>query len=203
MSKRYGMAIDLKRCVNCHSCAIACKAENGTPRDVYWSKVLTYEIGEYPATTQVFLPVLCMHCQDAPCLNVCPTAATYKREDGVVLVNYDHCMGCRYCELACPYDARVFMEDIKAYMYDGVLTPYEERLYKKHQVGVEEKCTFCVDRLAKGMEPTCVQTCPGFARTFGDLNDPYSEVSMIIARHNAKPLMDHLGTHASVFYFGG
>jgi len=203
MSKRYGMAIDLKRCTDCNSCAIACKTEHGTPNHVYWSKVLVYEKGKFPATSMVFLPVLCMHCQDAPCLNVCPTAATYKREDGIVLVNYDHCMGCRYCELACPYDARVFLEEIKPYHPDGVLIPYEEKVFKNHHLGVEEKCTFCVERVDKGMEPTCVQTCPAYARYFGDINDPTSEISRIISQNHAKPLMDHLGTHSSVFYFGG
>jgi len=202
MSVRYGMAIDLELCTCCHSCAIACKVEHGTPKGIYWSKVLVTESGKFPATKMTFLPTLCMHCQDAPCLHVCPTGATYKRKDGIVLVDYDKCMGCRYCELACPYDARVFIEELKAYQPDGILTPYEERLFKKHQLGVEEKCKFCVERIDNGQEPTCVQTCPSYARFFGDLNDPNSEVSRYIAQKRGRQLLSHLGTDPSVFYVG-
>jgi len=203
MSKRYGMVIDLKRCVGCYSCALACKCENGTPKGVYWSKVLVSEKGKYPTTRMIFLPVLCMHCQNAPCIHVCPTGATYKRNDGIVLVEYDKCMGCRYCELSCPYDARVFMEELKAFQPDGVLTPYEERVYKKHHLGVAEKCQFCADRVDQGLEPSCVDTCPGFARFFGDLNDPTSEVCELISAKNARQLLVELGTGASVYYIGG
>jgi len=203
MSVRYGMVIDLKKCVGCYSCALACKIENGTPKSVYWSKVLVSEKGKYPTTRMIFLPLLCMHCQNAPCIHVCPTGATYKRQDGIVIVDYDKCMGCRYCELSCPYDARVFIEELKGLQPDGVLTPYEEKMFKKHHIGVEEKCTFCSDRIDKGKDPICVSTCLAHARIFGDLNDPASEINNLIGAKNAVQLLDHVGTDASVYYILG
>src|SRR5512140_944351 len=107
---RYAMVVDLSRCTGCHACAMACKAENGTPPGVWWSKVLPTEIGKYPAASMDFLPVLCMHCDNPPCVDVCPTGASYKRSDGIVMVNYDACIGCKYCETACPYGARSFVD---------------------------------------------------------------------------------------------
>jgi len=196
---RYGMVIDLSSCLTCHACTMACKVENGTPKGVFWAKVLVKESGKYPTPKITTLPVLCMHCQNAPCVQVCPTGATYKRPDGIVAVDYDKCMGCKYCETACPYDARTFIEEIKSYFSEG-LTPYEEVMYKKHQTGVVEKCNFCVERVAQGLEPACVQTCSSYARHFGDLDDPNSEVSKLIAQRGGYQLLPELGTEPSVYY---
>ena len=197
---RYGMVIDLKRCIGCYACAMACKAENGTPPGVWWSKVLTGEIGKYPNARITYAPVLCMHCENPACVEVCPTGASYKRPDGIVAVNYDACMGCRYCETACPYGARTFVDALKPYYPKFGLTPYEQLMYKKHQAGVVEKCNFCLERVAQGQEPACVETCVGYARHFGDLDDPNSEVSKLIARRHGYQLLPELGTNPSVYY---
>ncbi len=196
---RMGMAIDLKRCIGCHSCTAACKLENATPPGVFWARVLEKESGKYPRAKRTFVPVLCNHCQDAPCLRACPSGATTQRGDGVVLVNQEKCIGFKACMEACPYEARFFLEEVGGY-YPSGLTPFEEVGYRRHQKGTVSKCTFCADRVAKGLEPACVQTCPSVARVFGDLDDPESEVSRLIRERNSMQLRPELGTQPSVYY---
>jgi Fe-S-cluster-containing dehydrogenase component len=123
-----------------------------------------------------------------------------RRPDGIVVVNYDACMGCRYCEAACPYGARTFLDSIRPYVPKYGLNPYEQLMYAKHQTGVEEKCNFCLERFNQGQEPACVETCPTYARVFGDLDDPNSEVSKLIAQRHGYQLMPELGTNPSVYY---
>ncbi len=200
---RYGMVIDLRKCVGCNACTIACKQENATPAEIYWGKVLQYEVGRYPNARLRFLPMLCMHCREAPCLEACPSGATYRHEGGIILVNHDLCIGCKYCVMACPYEARSYNPgDPKGYYPGQGLAPNEEEGYGQgtHPRGSIEKCTFCSHRLAQGKEPACVATCPAGARIFGDLDDPTSQVAQLVASGEAKPRMEDLGTEPSVFY---
>ena len=185
---RWGMVIDLKRCTACHSCSIACKAEHHTPPGVFWAKVVRMESGKYPSVTRQALPLLCMNCKEPECEKVCPTGATKKRPDGIVIVDSKQCVGCRYCAVACPYGARYFVNEWKDY-FTGDRKPssaYAEHQKKKwleeSDRGVVSKCNFCVDRVEKGRKPACVDACPCEARTFGDLDDPESEVSQLIKK---------------------
>ena len=196
---RRGMVIDLKRCIGCHSCTISCKAENSTPPGVYWGRVLEKEEGKFPTVKRTFLPILCNHCKDPACLDACPTGATSQRPDGIVVVDYNACMGCRACIAACPYNVRTFTKEITGYYPTG-LTPFEQRGYQKLQEGVVTKCTFCVERVDRGLEPACVQTCIAGARYFGDLDDPNSEVSKLIRERYSFNLLAEAGTNPSVYY---
>jgi len=196
---RYGMVIDLKKCVGCMACTIACKVVNGTKPGIFWARVEDQITGKYPSVNRSFLPLHCMHCQDPPCVEVCPTGASYQRDDGIVLIDYDKCMGCRYCVIACPYGARYFNGNTAGY-FGAELTPYEETSYQKHSVGVVEKCTFCIDRIEKGKQPLCVETCMGKARYFGDLEDPKSEISQLIRSKHGQQLHPEFDTEPSVYY---
>ena len=175
----YGMLIDLKKCVGCHACAVACKEAHGTPPGITRSHVKREFEGEYPDATMHIVPMLCMHCENPPCVEACPTeGATYKREDGIVVVDKEKCIGCKYCMMACPYGVRSW-------------SPSEH---------VVEKCTMCWHRLAKGLQPACVEVCPGRVRFFGDFNDPESEVSRLLRERAHKQLLPERGTNPSVYY---
>ncbi len=198
---RYGMVIDLDRCVGCQACTIACKAENGTPRDVFFCKVLTEEVGEFPKTKNLFLPVLCNHCDNPPCVPVCPTGATYVRNDGIVLMDNRKCVGCSACVVACPYTQRFLIADDMLTGYYDELTPYEKQMYTSFEPGTVAKCTLCSHRVDEGRRPACVETCPTAARIFGDYDDPGSEVSKLLQvrssfellpEHNTKPRVRYL-----------
>jgi dimethyl sulfoxide reductase iron-sulfur subunit len=200
---RYGMAINLKRCIGCQACTIACKQENGTGPGVFWRKVITSEAGTYPNAKLTFLPLLCNQCSDPACANVCPVGATQKQANGIVTIDADKCIGCRYCQVACPYGARTFVTSNTTEYFPGKgLTAYEKAVYPAHQPGTVEKCSFCQARLAQGKDPACVKTCPAKALTFGDLDDPNSEVSKVVLANNAKPLKPEAGTEPNVLYFG-
>ena len=176
---RYGMLIDLRRCYGCHACTVACKAEFDVPLGATRSWVEYVEKGTYPDVRRSFLPRLCNHCNHPPCVSVCPTGATWKREeDGIVVVDPDLCIGCKYCIQACPYDAR-FLNPV---------------------TGTADKCDFCLHRVSKGVEPACVEACPAGARIFGDLNDPNSEISKLIASNPVTVLRPGQGTEPNVFY---
>ena len=180
---------------------MACKAENGTPPGIFWTKVIDKEEGTYPFAYTVFMPMRCNHCSDPPCVEVCPTGASLQREqDNVVLVDQDKCIGCHSCVVACPYEARFVPDNATGYYGSGHTTAYETVAYKKWQVGTAQKCTLCVDRLDVGLAPACIDTCPTKAMVIGDLNDPQSEISKLIKqRQNFQPRAE-LGTNPNVFY---
>jgi Fe-S-cluster-containing dehydrogenase component len=201
---RYGMVIDLQKCVGCNACSIACRQEHGTPSGILWSRVLIKETGKLPTTRFEFQPLLCMHCDNPPCETVCPTGATQKLENGIVVVDQDKCIGCRYCMTACPYSARYFnYTQPNSYFPGQDQTAYEAAKFSEHTAGTVEKCNFCVDRVEAGLDPACVMACPAKARYFGDLDDPNSEVSRLIATGNGYQLEPGLGTNPSVYYLPG
>ena len=206
----WGMVIDLSKCIGCEYCVYACQATNDTREDMRWNIHLV----DKTATGKTFhVTRPCLHCQYAPCVNVCPVAATYHRDDGLVVMDYDKCIGCRYCQAACPYGARVFNWDDRS---DDEVNPYVPQWgtpeVERRARGVAEKCTFCIHRIDAGLPqglvpgvdreatPACVNACPVEARHFGDLNDPNSPVARIIATHPTLRLRDDLGTDASVYY---
>ncbi|MDO8692254.1 MAG: 4Fe-4S dicluster domain-containing protein [Dehalococcoidia bacterium] len=197
---RYGMVIDLQRCIGCYGCQVACKAENATPPGILWGRLKKGESGKFPNVRRINLPLLCMHCKDPECLKVCPSGATQQREDGIVFVDADVCVGCRACMVACPYTARYYHDAEKYYFGDQGPTPFEEVGYKQHPVGVVSKCDFCRHRVDEGLEPACVANCMAKGRFFGDLDDPYSEVSRLISEKRGSQLYPELGTDPSVYY---
>jgi len=197
---RYGMVIDIKRCIGCYACQMVCKAEHNTPPSVFWGRVLIKEEGRYPSVRTTFLPVLCYHCQEPPCRDVCPTGATTKQGDGLVLVDYDLCVGCRACMMACPYQNRYYWDKSPDTYFTEGGSPYELTVPREFQKAVVQKCDFCRERLERGLEPACVVTCPAEARTFGDLDDPNSEVSRLIKERRGFQIQPDLGTDPSVYY---
>jgi molybdopterin-containing oxidoreductase family iron-sulfur binding subunit len=197
---RFGMVIDLKKCIGCYGCQVSCKAEKATPPGVLFARVAKWETGTYPNVRRFSLPLLCMHCAEPPCREVCPTGATAKRADGIVVIDQDTCVGCRACMMACPYVARYYRNGPGEYFPGQGLTPYEARGYERHPTGVVAKCDFCVERLERGLEPSCVATCMAHARHFGDLDDPESAVARLIRNRGGYQLEPQLGTDPSVFY---
>ncbi len=202
---KLGMTISLERCVGCHTCSLACKMQNNIPEGILWNRVLTKgsdkidgAVGSYPDLSRVYLPVACQHCENPACLKVCPTGATYKDDAGRVEINYENCIGCRMCMAACPYNARSFNWE------DPVRVPdfnYGDKEVPVRSKGMVEKCTLCKERTDRDELPMCVRCCPGRARTFGDLDDPDSEVSRLIREKNAYVLLEEKGTQPQVHYF--
>ena len=202
---RYGMAIDLSRCIGCNTCAVACKVTNNLPKDVWWNVVHTEgrdfadtSKGTYGGEMQLsWLPVNCMHCENAVCEEVCPTGATVKRDDGIVTVDEETCIGCKSCMEACPYDVRRLIENEPEYYLE---LPIGDPAAKSHKGGTVEKCDFCAGRIDRGEKPACMELCPGRARYWGDLDDPESEVSQFLSGRNATVLLEEEGTSPSVYY---
>lgn len=177
---RWAMVVDVQKCIGCQACTVSCIMENAVPENSFRTIVSTYEVHEGKHTGTYMLPRLCNHCDNPPCIPVCPVGATFQRKDGVVVVDGDRCVGCAYCVQACPYDAR----------------------FINHATGKADKCTFCAHRVDAGLLPACVETCVGGARIFGDLNDPNSKVRHLVDRNKMKVLKPEMGTQPHVFYLG-
>ncbi len=177
---RYGFVIDQTRCIGCHACTVACKEENRVPLGTFRTWVKYVEKGEFPNTRRHFAVLRCNHCDNAPCVTICPTVALYRRPDGIVDFDRDRCIGCKSCMQACPYDA----------------------LYIDPETQTAAKCHFCAHRVERGLEPACVIVCPERAILTGDLDDPESEVSRVIAREQVSVRKPEQGTRPKLFYVG-
>ncbi|GBE03024.1 tetrathionate reductase subunit B precursor [bacterium BMS3Bbin06] len=209
--KRYGMVIDLKKCLGCQTCTISCKLLHGLGPGIVRVRVMEEEMGRFPDVERFYIPVRCMHCDEPECLKACPTGATKKRPDGIVTVDQDECMGCRYCAVVCPYQARTFLAVEKRYFPENG-NIWEAKRCDEHQTGTMEKCDFCYKRiddgLKKGLEPgkdpeatpMCVISCIGKALYFGDLSDPGSRVSGLIMQRKGFRLKEEVGTEPSIYF---
>ena len=201
---RYGMAIDLARCIGCHTCAIACKMANNLPKDVHYNRINTVggdsmdtAAGEYPNCTMSFLPVQCQHCAEPACVGVCPTGATAKDEEsGIVTVDSELCIGCESCIKACPYEGVRTLIKNPEYYLEVMVGEYDA---PPHKGGTVEKCTFCKNLIDRGEVPACMQLCPGRARYWGDLDDPESDVSKAIEGRETVFLQEEAGTKPTVY----
>jgi molybdopterin-containing oxidoreductase family iron-sulfur binding subunit len=217
---KFGMVIDLGLCIGCRRCSYGCKLENNVSETINPPYIMVfqtkYEPGQVMAESdllgkhkehgtlkytqlrkdRMYMPVQCNHCLDAPCAKVCPTKATYKSADGIVMMDYNKCIGCRYCMAACPYGARRFNWSKPAEIPADKINP----LVPIRTDGVVEKCTFCVHRTRRGQTTRCVEACPNNARTFGNLNDPDSAVSRIITSERNFRLKEGLNTGPNIYY---
>ncbi|RMH31641.1 MAG: 4Fe-4S dicluster domain-containing protein [Planctomycetota bacterium] len=211
--RKWVMVIDLQKCTGCKACTVSCVAENNLPPGVVYRPVIEEEIGEFPNVRRRFIPRPCMQCDNPPCTPVCPVSATYKRPDGIVQIDYDVCIGCRYCIAACPYNARTadFGEYYNAdtpEIMDYETRPNFEygREWKREPgrhaspIGNARKCHFCLHRIENGMLPACVTTCLGGATYFGDYNDNNSLVHELVGSTRVMRLKEELGTEPKVYY---
>ncbi len=219
---KWSMVIDIAKCIGCHACTIGCVAENKLPPGVVYRPVIEEEVGKYPYVRRRFTPRPCVQCQDPPCVPVCPVTATWKNDQGVVIVDYSRCIGCRYCLVACPYaartsdfgewytgqtpnlDGKLFGQKAAANGYEAQpAAEYGKKWPKRNgdsPVGNARKCHFCLHRLAVAMLPACVTTCVGRATIFGDRNDPDSLIFEQLGSPRLFRLKEELGTKPAVFY---
>ncbi len=208
---KWGIVADLNRCVGCQTCTSACKHANATAPGVQWRKVLDFETGEFPQVNRAFLPVGCMHCDTPSCMDVCPSTATRKRDDGIVTIDYDKCIGCAYCAVSCPYQAR-FRVDKPSSAYGGKAMRHEAMREDPARLSVAQKCTLCVDRIDAGLAeglvpgvdmqatPACVASCISGALQMGDLDDPDSNVSQLLQEKRHFRMHEELGNGPNIFY---
>ena len=211
---RWVMVTDLERCVGCQTCTAACRHANATSPAVQWRKVLDVEAGSYPEVSRTFVPVGCQHCDDPPCMHVCPSTATRRRADGIVTIDYDICIGCAYCDVACPYQAR-FKVDAPRFAYGAPALQNETEREDPRRIGVAQKCTFCSDRIDFGLAndltpglhpqatPACVNACIADALHFGDIDDPNSNVSRLLREQRHFRMHEELNTQPGFYYLYG
>ncbi|WP_025321542.1 4Fe-4S dicluster domain-containing protein [Deferrisoma camini] len=216
----FGYALDLSRCIGCRRCVYACVKENNQSRrdpQIHYIHVLRFENGEMefekseryynpervPEEGHYYLPVQCQHCRKAPCIKACPVRATWAEDDGIVVVDYNWCIGCRYCMAACPYEGRMF-NWLDPKLPPEELNPDTHYLGNRPRMrGVVEKCTFCIQRTREGRYPACLEACPVGARKFGNLLDPESEIRYILENHRVFRLKEDLLTEPKFYYFFG
>lgn len=198
---KWGMVVDLNKCpLDCNACLEACRKENNVAlqgdksRDIHLIRKVKIKRKHSSHSAEKAVPLMCNHCEHPPCVKVCPVKASYKRSDGIVLVDPHRCIGCRYCVIACPYNARYFNFKTN--------TEWPNKVYPKRSHGVAESCTFCAHLVDQGKKPACVEACKARALVFGNLNDPKSEVSRLLAEHPAKGIREDLGTKPKVYYLG-
>lgn len=207
---RYSLVIDLDRCTACQACVIACKMENNVPvstPETFRNRRMTLRTrvvpltngGKYPEPDVGIYPVTCNQCDNPPCVAACPVGATYRRNDGIVLVDWEKCIGCKYCMAACPYSMRSYIEEEQPREYSNpdLAAYYRASMPPKGKV---DKCTFCAHLVAKGEQPACVTACPAEARIFGDLSDPKSSVSQLLANRESLVLRPEFDTKPMVYY---
>lgn len=203
---RYGMVVDLKGCIGCQTCAVACKTAHNLSKGIWRNRVITKggeaidtPEGEYPRNKMTWYPITCQHCDDPACVAVCPAGATWKDDEtGIVHQDTGACIGCKSCLNACPYEGvRTFIEDEPVYHIDFALGDACE---PEHLKGTVEKCTFCDSRIARGEMPACMELCIGRIRFWGDLDDPESDVAKLIAEREYEQLLLDEGTGPSVYY---
>ncbi|MDP2729470.1 MAG: 4Fe-4S dicluster domain-containing protein [Dehalococcoidales bacterium] len=217
-ANRFAMVIDVGACIGCRRCQWGCKEENNIPDTISppWIEVfevksdvsvgghpslqdlkegVTTSYTESPREGRWYLPAQCNHCDNPPCVKVCPVGATYKDKDGLVLMNYDRCIGCRICVVACPYSARRFN-----WLEPEIPADETNPLVPVRPLSVVEKCTFCVHRTRQGKLPRCVEVCPVRARHFGNINDPESEVAKILETNLSFRLLEEANTHPHIWY---
>jgi Fe-S-cluster-containing dehydrogenase component len=214
----FGYALDISRCIGCRRCVYACVDENNQSRDpqLHWITVLEMEKAKgidfhhanayynppaVPQPDNFYLPVACQQCENPPCVKVCPVEATWKEPDGIVVIDYDWCIGCRCCITACPYGARRFNWGKPSVPSEKLNTQTEYLGNRPRPKGVVEKCTFCLQRARNGQYPACVEVCPVGARKFGNLLDPNSEIRQILAQKRVSVLKEELNTQPKFFYF--
>ena len=208
---KFGMVIDAKACIGCRKCVYACVKENNIDREVGqpYIKVLSMEDGtidlekakfEYTEGAEEgrwYLPIQCQQCANPPCVHACPVTATWQEPDGIIVVDYNKCVGCRYCMMACPYYARHF-NWTKPHVPKNEINPQ----VPIRPIGVVEKCTFCIHRTRRGKTTRCTEVCPVKARKFGDLNDPNSSVSKFLKKRRPFRLKEELGTEPKMWFLG-
>ena len=207
---RYIMTADLRRCIGCQTCTAACRQANATPPTVQWRTVLDVENGEFPDVRRSFVPTGCQHCAEPPCMHVCPTTATYQRDDGLVGIDYDKCIGCGYCAVACPYQARYITH--RAEFAYGAAMESETARIDPRRMSVATKCSFCIDRIDDAKEnglkpgvdhqvtPACVNSCIAGALAFGDREDQQSNVAQLLATTQHFRMHEELGTDPGFYY---
>ena len=208
---RYAMIIDLDRCVSCQACVIACKMENNVPDSTpesFKDKKMTFRTrvvplfkeGRYPNPRVDIYPVLCNQCDNPPCVAACPTGASYRRDDGIVLIDWEKCIGCRYCMAVCPYGQRSFiqLDEPRDYHNPEAIPP--GNIKNRPPKGKVDKCTFCAHLVDKGQPPACVTACPAEARIFGDLDDPQGGLKELLASRKSQVLRPEFNTRPHVFY---